>query len=230
MTACATSSPGATSCRRAAAGRSAWTRCTARLACCAHGCVAMRTPRREPVTKPVGKPDAGNPHVRFDERGGETNCLRSTAPLLDSTGGACVGRGRGQRPERGAGAAPSVARQQLLRALRGGGCVGRGRGQRPERGAGAAPSVARQQPLRALRGGGCVGRGRGQRPERGAGAAPSVARQQLLRAFRCAPTGCDHLVGASPTRAMVGWPGSWQAVWLGNWLDRSPATKVAVGG
>jgi hypothetical protein len=22
--------------------------------------------------KPVGKPDAGNPHVRFDERGGET--------------------------------------------------------------------------------------------------------------------------------------------------------------
>ena len=24
------------------------------------------------MTKPVGKPDAGNPHVRFDERGGET--------------------------------------------------------------------------------------------------------------------------------------------------------------
>jgi hypothetical protein len=36
--------------------------------------------------KPVGKPDAGNPHVRFDERGGETGCLGDTAPLLDSTG------------------------------------------------------------------------------------------------------------------------------------------------
>jgi hypothetical protein len=29
---------------------------------------------------------------------------------------------------------------------------------------------------------------------------------------------------------MVGWPGSWQAVWLGNWLDRSPATKATLGG
>ena len=38
--------------------------------------------------KPVGKPDAGNPHVRFDERGGETGLCDSagTAPLLDSTG------------------------------------------------------------------------------------------------------------------------------------------------
>jgi hypothetical protein len=36
--------------------------------------------------KPVGKPDAGNPHVRFDERGGETGCFGDTAPLLDSTG------------------------------------------------------------------------------------------------------------------------------------------------
>jgi hypothetical protein len=44
------------------------------------------------------------------------------------------------------------------------------------------------------------------------------------------PEGRDHLVGESPTRAMVGWPGSWQAVWLGNWLDRSPATKAALGG
>jgi hypothetical protein len=25
-----------------------------------------------PATKPVGEPDAGNPHVRFDERGEET--------------------------------------------------------------------------------------------------------------------------------------------------------------
>ena len=38
---------------------------------------------------PVGEPDAGNPHVRFDERGGETERLampQATAPLLDSTG------------------------------------------------------------------------------------------------------------------------------------------------
>ncbi len=40
------------------------------------------------AVKPVGEPDAGNPHVRFDERGGETGrCLaaQATAPLLDST-------------------------------------------------------------------------------------------------------------------------------------------------
>ena len=39
--------------------------------------------------KPVGKPDAGNPHVRFDERGRETGRCRmaqATAPVLDSTG------------------------------------------------------------------------------------------------------------------------------------------------
>jgi hypothetical protein len=35
--------------------------------------------------KPVGKPDAGNPHVRFDERGGETGRANGTAPFLDST-------------------------------------------------------------------------------------------------------------------------------------------------
>jgi hypothetical protein len=35
--------------------------------------------------KPVGKPDAGNRHVRFDERGGETERASDTAPLLDST-------------------------------------------------------------------------------------------------------------------------------------------------
>jgi hypothetical protein len=33
---------------------------------------------------PVGKPDAGNPHVRFDERGRETE-REATAPFLDST-------------------------------------------------------------------------------------------------------------------------------------------------
>ncbi len=38
--------------------------------------------------KPVGKPDAGNPHVRFDEWGRETGRLakpQATAPFLDST-------------------------------------------------------------------------------------------------------------------------------------------------
>ena len=43
---------------------------------------------REPAVKSVGKPDAGNPHVRFDERGRETGRCRmaqATAPFLDST-------------------------------------------------------------------------------------------------------------------------------------------------
>jgi hypothetical protein len=40
--------------------------------------------------KPVGKPDAGNPHVRFDERGGETGRASDTAPFLDSTSLCCV--------------------------------------------------------------------------------------------------------------------------------------------
>ena len=38
--------------------------------------------------KPVGEPDAGNPHVRFDERGWETERCRTaqaTAPILDFT-------------------------------------------------------------------------------------------------------------------------------------------------
>jgi hypothetical protein len=44
--------------------------------------------------KPVGKPDAGNPHVRFDERGGETEPPKAaTAPFLDSTRETCIGPG-----------------------------------------------------------------------------------------------------------------------------------------
>jgi RNA-directed DNA polymerase len=38
--------------------------------------------------KPLGKPDARNPHVRFDERGRETGrcqLAQATAPFLDST-------------------------------------------------------------------------------------------------------------------------------------------------
>src|ERR1700731_3817169 len=45
------------------------------------------SPVRESAMKTVGKPDAGNRHVRFDERGWETG-RRSTsapAPTLDST-------------------------------------------------------------------------------------------------------------------------------------------------
>ena len=40
------------------------------------------------AVKPVGEPDAGDRHVRFDERGWETTCCRmaqATAPILDST-------------------------------------------------------------------------------------------------------------------------------------------------
>src|SRR6476619_6887094 len=40
------------------------------------------------MTKPVGEPDAANPHVRFDERGWETERRRmaqAIAPILDST-------------------------------------------------------------------------------------------------------------------------------------------------
>jgi len=46
---------------------------------------------------PVGKPCAGDPHARFDERGWETG-LYATAPVLDSTGWSVFssfGRGKG---------------------------------------------------------------------------------------------------------------------------------------
>jgi hypothetical protein len=50
---------------------------------------AARALGRRPVSlavKPVGEPDAGNPHVRFDERGRETERLSvDTALILDST-------------------------------------------------------------------------------------------------------------------------------------------------
>jgi hypothetical protein len=40
------------------------------------------------AVKPVGEPDAGDRHVRFDERGWETErcqMAQATAPILDST-------------------------------------------------------------------------------------------------------------------------------------------------
>jgi len=54
--------------------------------------VAHVTTRRMPAMKPVGKPDAGNPHVRFDERGWETGWPHRSAPapILDSTTGDLV--------------------------------------------------------------------------------------------------------------------------------------------
>ena len=74
------------------------------LACCVSN-ASHHLPRRVPDVKPVGKPDAVAPHVRFDERGEETELwcgVRhrqlakavgnsyspspiATAPLLDST-------------------------------------------------------------------------------------------------------------------------------------------------
>ena len=49
--------------------------------------------------KSIGKPDAGNPHVRFDERGRETEPLaqrlNATAPFLDSTVAALAMTARG---------------------------------------------------------------------------------------------------------------------------------------
>jgi len=52
------------------------------------GCRGLWARVRESAMKPVGKPDAGNPHVRFDERGRETGRrpqAPAPAPILDST-------------------------------------------------------------------------------------------------------------------------------------------------
>ncbi len=59
--------------------------------------------------------------------------------------------------------------------------------------------------------------------------ARSVTTGLRLRAPPVRPEGRDHLVGGSPTRAMVGWPGSYQAAWMGNCPGRSPETSVAFG-
>jgi len=44
------------------------------------------------VVNLVGKPDASNPHVRFDERGWETGrrSASALAPILDSTDGSVM--------------------------------------------------------------------------------------------------------------------------------------------
>ena len=74
-TACAISSSDVTRCLSEASDRSACKRSSATSASCECAIVAEPTSSREPVAKPVGKPDAGNPHVRFDERGRETEPL-----------------------------------------------------------------------------------------------------------------------------------------------------------
>src|ERR1700730_15070090 len=74
--------------RRGAAQRGFLARTSTRnWACCAF-VAGAKGPDVCLTMKPVGKPDAGNPHVRFDERGGETERCRmaqATAPVLDST-------------------------------------------------------------------------------------------------------------------------------------------------
>ena len=55
--------------------------------------------------KLVGKPDAENPHVRFDERGHETERRAATARVLDSTT---------KLAHRGAESAKVVVPQQLF--------------------------------------------------------------------------------------------------------------------
>jgi len=48
--------------------------------------VSHQSALREPVAKSVGKPDAGNRHVRFDERGRETTgCLLAPVQRPSST-------------------------------------------------------------------------------------------------------------------------------------------------
>ena len=52
----------------------------------------------------------------------------------------------------------------------------------------------------------------------------------VLRGLRCAPKGAITLWVEVPPGQWSVWPGSWQAVRLGNWPCRSPATKAALGG
>src|SRR4051794_34765409 len=73
--------------------------------------------------KPVGKPDAGNPHVRFDERGRETERCRmaqATAPVLDSTmDGPSVHHLQQNSPTHGLDEAPSRALRRPNRLIGG---------------------------------------------------------------------------------------------------------------
>src|SRR6516162_6012775 len=71
MTAYGISCGGVIRCTRAARTASLAKRCSTSWEC--SGSVELyQTNVRESTVKPVGKPDAGNPHVRFDEQGWET--------------------------------------------------------------------------------------------------------------------------------------------------------------
>src|SRR5688572_2922081 len=71
MRAYGTSCGGAIRCNRAAPAVSQKKRCSANSEYCRFVELSWR-PVRESAVKPVGKPDAGNPHVGVDERGWET--------------------------------------------------------------------------------------------------------------------------------------------------------------
>src|SRR5512147_905217 len=96
MRAYGTSCGGAIRCNRAAPAVSQKKRCTANWGYC-----RFVEPNwslvRESTVKPVGKPDAGNPHVRFDERGWETGrCSRISTrvhPRLYNSPYPAVGNG-----------------------------------------------------------------------------------------------------------------------------------------
>src|SRR5215469_15476070 len=62
---------GVTRCTRAAPTASVSKRCSASWEYCNSALIRWSLVR-ESAMKPVGKPDAGNLHVRFDERGWET--------------------------------------------------------------------------------------------------------------------------------------------------------------
>src|SRR5215471_5253739 len=87
MSACATSSPDDTRWQDAALTDSLVKSSMENSVCC----VSNACPNCPVVcltVKPVGEPDAGDRHVRFDERGWETARCRmaqATAPILDST-------------------------------------------------------------------------------------------------------------------------------------------------
>jgi hypothetical protein len=84
--ACGISCGGATRCNRVAPAASAMKWCSASWAYSDFGDSTWDLVR-ESTVKPVGKPDAGKPHVRFDERGRETGRRSASvlAPNLDST-------------------------------------------------------------------------------------------------------------------------------------------------
>ena len=76
---------GGTRCPRKALVSFRWNGSSVSWACSGSGvCYVSRV--RESAMKPVGKPDAGNRHVRFDERGWETERRSASvpAPNLDS--------------------------------------------------------------------------------------------------------------------------------------------------